>query len=133
MRFYRKEMLMSAGDCENGANGFVDIPDDLEGTVAKSVDLGDGVIVTLEYGTVAGHQRAWARISGSTTRGDGVWMYWTTDSGWSNRVVCGPFLVDAAGQSKTSAAKTTNRSPKWQFNACGNHPHDDMQICTGWW
>jgi hypothetical protein len=120
--------------CEGGRNGFVDIRDDLSGTVARTLHLGSNVTVTLEYGTVAGAQRGWAKISGSTSPGDQVWMDWTLDGGHSVHVKCGPFSVDAAGHSKTSAAQTTSSDPKWRFRACGKRPALGIDSqCTDWW
>jgi hypothetical protein len=124
---------MSIEDCLNGANGFVNIPDDKSGTVAKRVSLGDGVTVTLEYGTVDGQQRAWAKISGPTLPDDRVWMDWTTDPGHHTWLQCGPWEVDRAHHSKTSAAKDTNPDPNWQFRACGDRRQVRPAKCTDWW
>ncbi|MBA2806343.1 hypothetical protein E0500_002415 [Streptomyces sp. KM273126] len=124
----------TAAECERGANGFVDISDDLGGREARAVDLGGGVWVTLEYGQVSGAQRGWAKIRGSGTRnGDLVWMDWTTTGG-NGWLQCGPFSVDrGAGTSKTSAAKTTSSSPAYQFRACGKRLSVGQSKCTSWW
>lgn len=122
----------SSGDCEGGANGFIDISDSLSGTVQRSVDMGFGVTVTLQSGTVAGAQRGWAKISGSTLAGDLVWMDWTQNS-WLNWVQCGPFAVGSDGHTKTSAAQRTNSSNAWQFRACGNLAGIGVSKCTSPW
>src|SRR5258705_5823392 len=76
-------------DCEGGVNGFIDISDSLSGTVQRSLDMGFGVTVTLQSGTVAGAQRGWAKISGSTLAGDLVWMDWTKNN-WASWIQCWP-------------------------------------------
>jgi hypothetical protein len=121
----------TAAQCEHGANGFVDIPDTLSGTVQRSVSLGAGVTVTLQSGTVSGHQRGWAKISGSTFPGDLVWMDWTTNGG-ASWLQCGPFSVGGFNKTKTSAAKTTSSSSTYQFRACGTGV-GLANRCTSWW
>ena len=62
-----KPVTASPADCEGGANGFRDIPDDLMGELVGAeweIDLGFDVYVSLRYGTVAGTQRGWALIDG---------------------------------------------------------------------
>jgi hypothetical protein len=122
-----------ASQCEAGRNGFIDIPDTLIGTLhpVSPVSPASGVVVSLEVGTVAGAQRGWARIGGSTHVGDLVWMDWTQD-GRKTWLQCGPFAVDSAGHPKTSAAKQTTPSPLWQFRACGRRIPNDS-VCTSWW
>jgi Protein kinase domain/Bacterial Ig-like domain (group 2) len=122
----------NAAACVNGANGFIDIPDTLSGTVQRSVPLSPGVTVTLESGTVSGAVRGWAKIGGGTAAGDRVWMDWTTNAG-ASWLQCGPFAVDRAGQSKTSAAKETNPSPRYQLRACGQLAGNQPIRCTSWW
>lgn len=127
-----------ASDCEGGANGFIDIPDDLVGTskprsvvVAKAGSL-PLVVASLEVGVVAGAQRGWALIGGITLPGDRVWMDWTANGG-RNWLQCGPFEVSRNIMLKTSAAKRTNPiSSLWQFRACGRRPGLAAQ-CTDWW
>ncbi|MGW4650799.1 hypothetical protein [Kitasatospora sp. NPDC004289] len=124
----------TVADCNNGANGFVDIPDNLSGTVARSADLGNGRTVTLQHGNVAGAQRGWAELSGATQPSDLVWMDWTTNGGTS-WLQCGPFSSDQGwGQSKTSAAKATNSSSQYVFRACARSfsPYD-LGRCSTWW
>jgi Protein kinase domain/Bacterial Ig-like domain (group 2) len=118
--------------CVNGANGFTDISDTLSGTVERSLSLSPGVTLTLQAGTVSGAQRGWAKISGGTSAGDRVWMDWTTSAGrtW---VRCGPFTVDRAGRSKTTAALRTSPSPSYQLRACGALAGDQPMRCTAWW
>ncbi|MEU8777112.1 hypothetical protein [Streptomyces sp. NPDC048606] len=123
----------TAADCANGANGFVDISDDLSGRVARSVDMGHGRTLTLQYGSVNGAERGWAKLGGSTQNGDLVWMDWTNDGGrtW---LQCGPFAADrGAGRSKTSAAKTTSSAATYKFRACARLTSPDVGRCTTWW
>lgn len=120
-----------ASDCENGANGFIDISDSLSGTVQRSVALAFGLTATLQSGTVAGLQRGWAKISGPTIAGDRIWMDWTQDSG-QHWLRCGPFSVDGANLTKTSAAKKTENIDSYQFRACGQ-PVGEKSHCTTWW
>ena len=118
----------SAAECVHGANGFIDISDSLSGTVRRSVPLRSGVRITLESGTVAGAERGWAKLSGSTAPGDRVWMDWTRNGG-ATWLQCGPFSVSRRNQSITSAAKVTSPSSQYMFRACGDRP----LRCTGWW
>lgn len=120
-----------ASDCENGANGFIDISDSLSGTVQRSVALDFGLTATLQSGTVSGLQRGWAKISGPTIAGDLVWMDWTQNSG-STWLQCGPFSVDGTNLTKTSAAKTTSSLASFQFRACGRAVGGTSH-CTSWW
>lgn len=117
--------------CENGANGFIDISDSATGTVQRSVSLGFGVTAQLHSGSVSGAQRGWAKIVGSTISGDQIWMDWTTNGG-SSWLQCGPFSVSSAGATKTSAAKTTSSSSLYLFRACGRAVGGSTQ-CTAWW
>lgn len=125
----------SAADCEHGANGFVDISDNLGGAEVRAVDLGSGVWVTLEHTIVSGQDRGFARIRGTGTRNnDLVWMDWTQDGG-RHWLQCGPFSVDRGnGTSKTSAAKKVEyNKPQYQFRACGRRPMARVTKCTNWW
>ncbi|MEW2569238.1 hypothetical protein [Streptomyces sp. NPDC047070] len=124
----------TAADCSGGAAGFIDISDDRSGTVVRSRDMGAGRTVTLEYGTIAGAQRGWAKISGTTVNNDLVWMDWTTNGG-SSWLQCGPFAVDRGpGTSKTSAAKNTMDVSGYQFRACGYLKNAGQTKCTSpWW
>lgn len=124
-------------DCERGANGFIDIPDTLTGTVVRFVDLygqpPGGVRVELHAGTIGGVRRGWAKITGgSAGPGDQVWMDWTRDGGVS-WLQCGPFTLTALGQTKTSAAQRTDPSPAWRFRACGRLNQAPWVDCTSWW
>jgi hypothetical protein len=135
----------TAAQCEGGANGFIDIPDNLRGTHAppakwnpRRVDNRPGqrqVYAHLYYGTVSGAQRGWAMIDGQTVPGDWVWMDYSTDGGESVRIRCGPFKVSDQNRTKTSAAKTTSRSSSVKFRACAqmyNTPATSAR-CTEWW
>jgi hypothetical protein len=127
-----EDVQLSSGDCEGGANGFIDISDSLSGTVQRSVNMGFGVTVTLQSGTVAGAQRGWAKIGGSTLSGDLVWMDFTKNN-WASWIQCGPFAVGSDNHTKTSAAQRTSSSTAWQFRACGNLAGIGDSICTSPW
>lgn len=126
----------TAAECERGANGFVDIPDNLWGAQPSPasnyiINFVTGAQITLNYGTVAGAQRGWARIGGDTRPGDRVWLEWTWNGG-ANILQCGPFTVTQAATPKTSAAKNTSSSTAWRFRACGNIV-GYASTCTAWW
>lgn len=120
-----------ASDCERGANGFVDISDRLSGTVRRNVEADRSLTITLQTATIAGAQRGFAKISGPTLRGDMVWMNWSLDGGHTTRVQCGPFAVDGTNLTKTSAAKITNPSSLYVFQACGA-ARGSRTACTSW-
>ena len=122
----------TAAECTGGANGFNSIPYNQNGTNARTVSMGYGVTVRLQYGTVNGVQQGWARIDGSTIAGDKVWMDWTQTSG-STWMQCGPFTVQSNGSPNTSAAKRTSSSSSYQFRACGNLIGVGETKCTTWW
>ncbi|REE95040.1 hypothetical protein [Thermomonospora umbrina] len=123
----------SAADCENGANGFVDIPDTLSGTVRRTVHLNTETRVELQSGTIGGVTRGWGKILGHTLYGDMVWMDWTRDGG-STWIQCGPFAVGGLGQTKTTAAQRTSSSTTWRFRACGMFREFPSSLkCTTWW
>jgi hypothetical protein len=122
----------AASDCEHGANGFVDIPDNLGGTVARSITPFPQWTINLEYGTIAGKQRGFARFRGKTVPGDQIWMDWSQNGGPS-WMQCGPFTVSSLFAPKTSAAKQTNPSPNWVFRACGRGAGSTRVYCTTWW
>ncbi|MFK0243925.1 hypothetical protein ACIQUM_04440 [Amycolatopsis azurea] len=122
----------SAADCERGANGFVDIPDNLNGEVVRGPIVIGPIIVELHKGYVQG-LRGWAKVRGSTAAGDLVWMDWTRNGG-ATWIQCGPFVVSHTFQTKTSAAQRTNPSPSWQFRACGMVGGTGSVRCTEpWW
>jgi hypothetical protein len=125
----------TAADCERGANGFVDIPDWINGTPRDSAVPGGLIVVELQTGYINGVLRGWAKLQGATTDyGDLVWMDWTRDGGRS-WIQCGPFEVTSPRMSKTSAAQRTDPSPTWQFRACGMvHGIPSSTRCTDpWW
>jgi len=134
--------LATAAQCSGGANGFVDISDSLTGTNASvsgnPMTHLDGLNVNaaLQFGTVAGAQRGWAHIWGSTINGDQVWMDWSEDGGSTVHVRCGPWVVGSTGMSKTSAAKATSSSNLRRFRACARLMFAaglGPTHCTGWW
>ena len=130
-----KPVTAFPADCEGGANGFRDIPDDLMGQLVGAewaIHLGADVDISLRHGTVAGAQRGWALISGATIPGDQVRMDWTQDGG-KTWIQCGPFTVKADNHTYTSAAQSTNSSSLWQFRACGALDGDTVSSCTPWW
>jgi len=125
----------TAADCEHGANGFIDIPDDEIGQIRREVQLPGDIqktYVSLETGSFGGVEQGWARIYGWPHPEDQVWMDWTTDGGRS-WLQCGPFVVGNAGLSKTSAAQRTDPSPNWLFRACGYSAGYQEHRCTDWW
>ncbi|MBP2579564.1 hypothetical protein J3A78_000042 [Streptomyces sp. PvR006] len=122
----------SPADCEGGANGFVDIPDNLSGTVGTQRTIGGGTRISIQYATLGGVQRGWAKIDGWTLPGDKVWMDWTTNGG-SSWLQCGPFVVGAQDTPKTSAAKNTTSSSAWKFRACAALAPAGPPLCTNWW
>lgn len=125
-----------AADCENGANGFFDIPDNLTGTMERQMILPStgrgGLEVTIQAATVAGTRRGWALLTGPTIPGDKVWMNWSLDGGDTTHVKCGPFTVTKPNMSKTSAAKRTSTDTQYVFQACGQAV-GASQRCTTWW
>jgi len=121
----------SEADCVNGANGFIDIPDSLRGTVERTLDMGGGVTATLESTVRNGAQIGFTRISGNTGHGDAFSFKWTRDN-WAHFIECGPFQIDTAGQVKTTAAMFTSSSSSWQFKACGAR-EDFAWACTRPW
>lgn len=121
----------TAGQCAGGANGFVDIPDDLTGTVVRQSDGGD---LTLEVGIVKGVKRGWARAHGNEVAlgpDTSVWMDWSQDGG-NTWLQCGPFSPTDYRFSITSAAKSTNPSPSWRFRA-GARFNGCCQVLTSWY
>jgi hypothetical protein len=125
----------SAGDCAGGANGFTDIPDDLDGAIVRPSPPPTGGYeqVWLQTGTVNGRQQAWAYLWGgsytSVRDGDQVWMDWTRDGGrtW---IQCGPF-TSYNKFSITSAAQVTSNDPNWRFRA-GASISGRISV-TDWW
>lgn len=98
--------------CLGGANGFVNIPDDLQGTIA-SQRAGNGATVYLQFGQVNGVQRGWTMLgahSGMLLSGDEqFWMDWSTDGG-RNWIQCGPFTAVALSRGHTTPAQRTHPS-----------------------
>ncbi|MFB8106915.1 MULTISPECIES: hypothetical protein [unclassified Streptomyces] len=130
----------SASDCESGARGFRDHPDNAEGDTDKPADFSLGSVrITLEKGSYVGQQIAFGKISGQTRPGDNVWMDWRAD-GWdrdqnamSPWLQCGPFTVRSAGQSLTTPFRRTSTDPQYQFRVCGSLKSDGVIRCSGWW
>ncbi|WP_405996867.1 hypothetical protein [Streptomyces sp. NBC_00829] len=138
----------AASDCTGGARGFRDHPDNASGDTAKprSLDLGGGVVITLEKGVYVGQQIAFGKISGPTRPGDNVWMDWRAD-GWDDGgkpewpvrpwLQCGPFTVQNFGQSLTTPFKRTSPDPHYQFRVCGSLASNGIVKCAGgdgaWW
>ncbi|GAA3338505.1 hypothetical protein GCM10020358_18840 [Amorphoplanes nipponensis] len=122
----------TAADCSNGANGFVTVSDNASGAVARHIEPYPEFIINLEYGTIGGVQRGFARLRGRTVQGDKVWMDWTRDAGrtW---IQCGPFTVSYLFAPKTSAAQRTSRDANWRFRACGRGSGANESFCTTWW
>jgi hypothetical protein len=123
--------------CEGGANGFVDISDDAQGSIVTgaltpdtNLSPPDGVSLDLESGFIENRWSGWAHLHGATHTGDLVWMDWTTDNGrsWGQ---CGPFRIDFDGQSKTSASKPTSFDPNYRFRAGG--VVSGVLYISDWW
>ncbi|MFC5216056.1 hypothetical protein [Streptomyces coerulescens] len=129
----------AASDCEGGARGFRDHPDNAEGDTGKprSFNLGNARF-TLEKGVYVGQQIAFGKISGETRPGDKVWMDWRAD-GWDHDnavspwLQCGPFTVRSAGQSLTTPFRRTSTDPQYQFRVCGSLISDGRVTCSDWW
>ena len=126
-----KPAAASTEESVNGANGFMDIPDNRTGTAVYKIHIGRKVYVSLQYGDVGGVQRGWALMEGNTEPGDRVWMDWTTNGGKS-WIQCGPFDAAKSNRSYTSAAQRTGSNPLWQFRACADL-HNGNYKCTRWW
>lgn len=131
--------VASAADCEGGARGFRDHPDNAEGDTDKPrhFELGD-VRFTLEKGAYVGQQIAFGKISGQTRPGDNVWMDWRAN-GWDHDnavspwLQCGPFTVRSAGQSLTTPFKRTSTDPQYNFRVCGSLAVNGVIRCSDWW
>lgn len=122
----------TAAQCSGGANGFIDISDSASGTNAVSpINMGYGVTLSLQYGTVSGAQRGWAKINGALATQDQVWMNYSTNGGASVAIQCGPFTAGTK-TSKTTAAKRTSSSSSIRFQACARG-YLLPQRCTPWW
>jgi hypothetical protein len=126
----------TAADCAGGANGFVDIPDNLSGLDVEDVETGAGHWLYLNFGKVNGVTRGWAQLFSSSSslenwlpREDSVWLDWSQDGGRS-WLQCGPFYNSSGKLSITSAAKQTSSSSTWVFRA-GARDHG-QQVLSHW-
>ncbi|MET8578264.1 hypothetical protein [Streptomyces sp. NPDC005012] len=121
----------SVAECSNGANGFVSIPYNKSGSVKTSVSLGR-TTVQLHVGPISGKDYGWAKITGSTVKGDQVWLDWTTTGG-NGWLQCGPWSVQSDGAPNTSAAQVVKYTDsQWLFRACGKQVGGSSK-CTAWW
>ncbi|NEA63967.1 hypothetical protein [Streptomyces sp. SID12488] len=126
-------------DCVKGANGFHDHPDDASGDTAKprTVQLGDGVVLTLEKGVWDDTQIGFGKISGTTHPGDNLWMDWKARIGEPNAqspwLQCGPFTVGTAKQSLTTPFRRTSNDSAYQFRVCGSLKSNGVVQCSTWW
>ncbi|MEV0311131.1 hypothetical protein [Nonomuraea fuscirosea] len=114
---------------------FVSIPYNKSGSQKDAVDLGGGRRVQLLVSTVSGASgdHGFAKISGSTKRGDLVWMDWSTTSG-NGHIQCGPFTVQGDGLPNTSAAKKVNyNDSRYVFRACGRIVGGETKCTSPWW
>jgi hypothetical protein len=123
----------SEADCAGGANGFVDIPDNLNSDFAPRWMYVGAEILYLYIGNVDGAQRGWALLGSngaSLQSTDQVWMDWTQDNGrtW---LQCGPFGPTGYEWSITSAAKATSPTPGYRFRAGANI--DGIAHVTDWY
>ncbi|MFB6653335.1 hypothetical protein ACFCZ4_26410 [Streptomyces microflavus] len=139
----------AASDCTGGARGFRDHPDNASGDTDKPrrLDLGGGVVITLEKGVYGDQQIGFGKISGPTRPGDKVWMDWRA-AGWDDGgrpewpvrpwLQCGPFTVQSHGQSLTTPFKRTSTDPDYQFRVCGSLATNGVVRCAtkngvDWW
>ena len=129
----------SASDCEGGARGFRDHPDNAEGDTDRPADFRLGSVrITLEKGVYIDQQIAFGKISGRTQPGDNVWMDWRAN-GWDHHqavspwLQCGPFTVRSAGQGLTTPFRRTSTDPQYQFRVCGSLKSDGVVRCSNWW
>ncbi|GAA2497100.1 hypothetical protein [Streptomyces gobitricini] len=134
----------AASDCTGGVRGFHDHPDNASGDTHKPrrIDMGGGIVITLEKGVNGGQQIAFGKISGPTFPGDKVWMDWKAD-GWDQGgppgtpirpwLQCGPFTVQHIGQSLTTPFKRTSTDPAYQFRVCGSLNSNNVIRCSDWW
>jgi hypothetical protein len=130
--------LAARSDCERGANGFRDIPDNMTGVPAgpdsKTLRPRDpqGLVgrISLQAARIDGKIYGFAALTVPRV-GDDVWMDWTLN-GRDIHVQCGPFKASRDGHQLTSAAKVTDNSPNYRFRACGGGGGQAVQ-CTDWW
>jgi len=123
----------TAGDCQRGANGFVDIPNDQSGRVVDPQE-GSYTILTLQFANIAGANRGYAKLTTAAGPiffggGEQVWMDWSQDNG-ANWLQCRPFTARQGTDQNTSAAKNTDPSPRWKFRA--GAWVDNRMYLTGW-
>ncbi|MEW2113651.1 hypothetical protein AB0945_00360 [Streptomyces sp. NPDC005474] len=130
--------LAARSDCERGANGFRDIPDNMVGVQAGPADKilrpsdPQGLVgrISLRAARIDGDVYGFAALAVPRV-GDDVWMDWTLD-GNHVHIQCGPFKASRDGFPLTSAAKVTDNSPTYRFRACGGGGGQAVQ-CTDWW
>ncbi|ANS62443.1 hypothetical protein SLINC_0219 [Streptomyces lincolnensis] len=130
--------LAARSDCERGANGFRDIPDNQTGVAAGPADKvlrpsdPQGLVGRIGLGAarIDGDVYGFAALAVPRV-GDEIWMDWTLDG---NRVhiQCGPFKATRDGHQLTSAARVTDSNPNYRFRACGGGGGQAVQ-CTDWW
>ena len=130
--------LAARSDCERGANGFRDIPDNTTGVQAGPADKllrpsdPQGLVGRISLRAVRIDNRIYGFAALAVPRaGDDVWMDWTLN-GKDVHLQCGPFLATRDGFQLTSAAKVTDNSPTYRFRACGGGSGQAVQ-CTDWW
>src|SRR5689334_17194029 len=75
----------TAGECQRGANGFVDIPDTQSGRVVDPQQL-PAAVLSLQFANIAGANRGYAKLSTAAGPiffggGEQVWMDWSQDNG----------------------------------------------------
>jgi hypothetical protein len=118
--------------CSGGAHGYVDISDNLYGTVRREALNEGGTRVTLETATIKGRVRGFAHLTGAQMTSDSVWLDVSADGG-RNWEQCGPFVINTlTTRSKTSAAMITKADSKWVFRACGAINRATLK-CSDWW
>ncbi|WP_156213077.1 hypothetical protein [Lentzea aerocolonigenes] len=123
----------TAGDCQRGANGFVDIPDTQSGRAVDPQQL-PAAVLTLQFANIGGVNRGFAKLTTAAGPiyfggGEQVWMDWSWNGG-KDWLQCGPFIAKPHTDQLTSAAKNTDPSPNWKFRA--GAWVDNRMYLTGW-
>ncbi|GIH28960.1 hypothetical protein Aph01nite_72700 [Acrocarpospora phusangensis] len=90
-----------------------------------------GTYAELRKGTLNGQQIGWARITGTTKKGDLVWMD-VSNNGGASWTQCGPYTVDADGGIPYTRGYATSSSASRVFRACGRVT-GAYSVCGPWW
>ncbi|GLZ37089.1 hypothetical protein [Actinokineospora sp. NBRC 105648] len=128
----------SPANCAGGVNGFIDIPDSLQGTAVNgSAAVNDyspygTASYALNVGTVSGQVRGWGRLQPNLNSGEvgKVWMDVSNNAG-SSWIQCGPFTTTFQGVITTPAYPTSSSSSR-VFRVCAQVNNSTIS-CSGWW